>query len=668
MATLNDTPSIDTTARTSTPATTPTISSPPSDAAAAMDVSEARPPALTRPDQPTPLILMICLEDRTVKLNPFRIEQALKRFKPKQTRDHRNGKVEVELGTEYDAKKLLGTTSLEIRTESRPLSVPVKVIPHATKNSSRGVISCRDLRDVSEEEILFGLKEQGVTEVKRMARKGDNEGTGTGTFMLVFPGAVLPEKVHVGWLSVKVRPFVPSPTRCFKCQAFGHIAGSCKGRERCGKCSEVGHNSKTCEADKPKCAGCGGEHEAWSRHCPKLNEAKKAQGKKAPPPPGPAQVTAPKAPSVPNPSPYRDALVGAQLTPPPTENPPQPPSMDSAISQFSDLSLRQFLAMIAELLPRSKSVGCADKADKSVQTSMPECRDVAVGPDLAEVATPGTEPNTQAHTVNGDPPQREASSKRSREDSPTQPPMPTSLTALPQMSDPTEPMPPPDLTPATKRACINLARIDANGNSSEKADTGNLPTTDERSGTVTDQCGAAAAGVSGDYAISDVPSPSNPRMPPPPAPISRSANSDISTNKPQRSPRSDEVVPRVRVNELVDNINKRVNPTAKNKDDESTTNTVNTVNNRDINTNTNKHNSSILPPPRVPPGFQDRARSRTHSFSHNRTDRPRSHSRGQDSSRRYHSRERPSIWERENTHQNRSLSGGVLFQGPSQPQ
>ena len=126
--------------------------------------------------------------------------------------------------------------------------------------------------------------------------------------------------------------------------------------------------------------------------------------------------------------------------------------------------------------------------------------------------------------------------------------------------------------------------------------------------------------------------------------------------------------PRVRVNEIVDSINKRVSPTTKNKDDKST---ANTVNNKNTNTNTNKRDGFLPPPPppRVPPGFQPRGRSRNHSFSFERPDRPRSHSREQDSSRRQHSRERPSVWGREFTHHHsRHVSGGVPFQGPSQPQ
>ena len=49
------------------------------------------------------------------------------------------------------------------------------------------------------------------------------------------------------------------------------MASSCRGRERCGRCSSTEHKSSTCKAAKPRCA-CGGEHEAWSRDCPKLLE------------------------------------------------------------------------------------------------------------------------------------------------------------------------------------------------------------------------------------------------------------------------------------------------------------------------------------------------------------------------------------------------------------
>ena len=657
MATLNEPLSIDTTARTSTLATTPTISSPPSDSAAAMDVLEVRPPARTRPDLPTPLNLVIGFEDRTVKLNVFQLHEALKRFKPVDIYrpPKGNGKVEVEMASESDAKKLLSTTSLEVRSDNRFLSVPIKVSPHTTKNSCRGVVSCRDLRDVPEDEILAGLTDQGVTEVKKMFRRGNNESTDSGTFLLVFAGTTLPEKVHVGWMAIRVRPFVPNPTRCFRCQAFGHIAGSCRGTERCGRCSEEGHSSAACEAAKPKCAGCGNEHEAWSRSCPKLTEAKQAQKKKTPAPPksAPAPTPTPSGPKPPpNRSPYRDALMGAQQNVPLTENanrsptPESNPNLNVSIGALMHLSLRELLSLITSTLPfipnQTTAYATTEMtAEKSTQTEV-TYTDITINEpiDNHELQTTNetrrTEQSTQTETNSKDTEfplsdvenldqahpaehvsaseaeasqqtsqqtkqttnttettNNEPSGKRAREDSPTSPP-PTAV------DDSSPPSPSrsdsaPKLT--TKKARVVLSRMD-------KCTTA-LP--ESLAAPLSPEKGSPP--TSPNLETTQSPTPLGPQeapMPPPPPP----------PLPPTRMPPPPLPLP--------------------------------------------------LPPPKL---TQGRDRGRAHSTSHDWAGGPRSQSREPVSTRRPLSRDRYlPVWERETTFNYRTtLTGGVPFQGRRQP-
>ena len=40
--------------------------------------------------------------------------------------------------------------------------------------------------------------------------------------ILSFQGET-PERVKIGYLSFKVKPYLREPTRCFKCNAYGHI-------------------------------------------------------------------------------------------------------------------------------------------------------------------------------------------------------------------------------------------------------------------------------------------------------------------------------------------------------------------------------------------------------------------------------------------------------------
>lgn len=71
----------------------------------------------------------------------------------------------------------------------------------------------------------------------------------------------------------RVVDFVPI-TRCFKCQAFGHYAGSCKGDLHCPKCSGA-HILKDCNETEVICCNCYFEdatgdcsHRADSPDCP----------------------------------------------------------------------------------------------------------------------------------------------------------------------------------------------------------------------------------------------------------------------------------------------------------------------------------------------------------------------------------------------------------------
>ncbi|GFS23280.1 RNA-directed DNA polymerase from mobile element jockey [Elysia marginata] len=49
----------------------------------------------------------------------------------------------------------------------------------------------------------------------------------TNTFILSFDSPTPPTKVKAGYVKLNVRPYVPTPMRCYKCHKFGH------GREKC---------------------------------------------------------------------------------------------------------------------------------------------------------------------------------------------------------------------------------------------------------------------------------------------------------------------------------------------------------------------------------------------------------------------------------------------------
>ena len=67
----------------------------------------------------------------------------------------RNGAVLVEVASKQQAENALN--NMKSWTDGNGKHIPIKVTPHRTLNSSRGVIRSRDLRDCTETEVLDAL-------------------------------------------------------------------------------------------------------------------------------------------------------------------------------------------------------------------------------------------------------------------------------------------------------------------------------------------------------------------------------------------------------------------------------------------------------------------------------------------------------------------------------
>ena len=166
------------------------------------------------------------------KLSPFAIDkgfQALISGRLRSIKRLRNGTFLVECDTKKQSDLLLKSQKLV----DRPMTVSI----HPTLNSSRGVIRCRELAGMSETDIRDELSEQRVILVKRIRRKEDGQDKDTNTLFLTFCNANLPKDIRIGYLRVKVDPFIPNPLRCFKCQKYGHGAQRCSSAAVCPKCA-----------------------------------------------------------------------------------------------------------------------------------------------------------------------------------------------------------------------------------------------------------------------------------------------------------------------------------------------------------------------------------------------------------------------------------------------
>ena len=213
------------------------------------------------------LVIESADEGELAKLSPFAVSKGINGLagEPKTLKRLRSGAYLVEVTRKAHADNLLKAKLLAM--------VPIKVSPHRSLNSKKGVLWCRELDTVSLTEIKEELASQQVTEVKRISVTRAGKKENTHTYILTFGTSDLPTKIKVGYLSVPIKPYIPNPLRCFRCQRFGHHRDQCKSPEVCGKCGNTDHSKEHCEVD-PACVNCKGKHEASSKNCPSWKKEK----------------------------------------------------------------------------------------------------------------------------------------------------------------------------------------------------------------------------------------------------------------------------------------------------------------------------------------------------------------------------------------------------------
>ena len=150
---------------------------------------------VTTSNWPRFLIVSSTVEGALNKLSPFAIQMAIVGLagEPKSVLKIRSGLL-IECTTQKHSSCLLQSTVF--------CNVPIKVTAHSSINSSKGVIRCRDLEGVSEEEICQNLSSQDVTSVRRIKVRRNNELLPTNTFVLTFNVPTLPISIKAGYLNI----------------------------------------------------------------------------------------------------------------------------------------------------------------------------------------------------------------------------------------------------------------------------------------------------------------------------------------------------------------------------------------------------------------------------------------------------------------------------------
>ena len=213
-------------------------------------------------------------EKPLTSLSPFAIAKGIQGLAgvAKQIKPMPSGDLLVEVTKRAHCENLLRSTTL--------VNVNIRVTPHRTLNTSRGVIYCPNLKVCDDTELEEELKAQGVGHIRCITRRTPDAIVKTGSYILTFNTPHLPEYILAGYLNIRVNCFIPNPLRCFNCQKFGHGANRCRHKKVCAKCGQQEHDFENCPND-PKCVNCGGPHPSSAKTCPQWLNEKEVQKHKS---------------------------------------------------------------------------------------------------------------------------------------------------------------------------------------------------------------------------------------------------------------------------------------------------------------------------------------------------------------------------------------------------
>jgi hypothetical protein len=120
---------------------------------------------------------------------------------------------------------------------------------------------------MSGEAIQFAQADQFVSEACRLIGKRDSKPFPLRIFFFIFEVLSLPAPIYVWYERESIRPYIPNPMRCYRCQKFGHTQQRCASNLVCGHCGENGHSEDPCP-NPPHCENCSGAHASADRRCP----------------------------------------------------------------------------------------------------------------------------------------------------------------------------------------------------------------------------------------------------------------------------------------------------------------------------------------------------------------------------------------------------------------
>ena len=128
------------------------------------------------------------------------------------------------------------------------------------------------LRNIERENDLSVGSITAASWCKRPDKRAPNQSTATLKVACSNPetaNRLLTGRIRIEDHLVSVRKDLRIPTRCVKCQGYGHTQDVCTGIAKCSNCSSESHSSINCSS-APKCVSCGNgsSHPSSSPSCP----------------------------------------------------------------------------------------------------------------------------------------------------------------------------------------------------------------------------------------------------------------------------------------------------------------------------------------------------------------------------------------------------------------
>ena len=192
------------------------------------------------------------------------------------------GNVEKVINTQNGLKIVCNKSQANILSKEKRFGsyeciFSIKAVPKPNvKGITHGIPLQMKTAEIKEElQNANNIKIENINRLQKFD-KIKNEKQDTESIIIEYGQDIdFPLHMYIGYKRITVKQFIPYPTRCFKCQKFGHVSSNCRGKLKCPNCSEE-HEFENCDKKEiKKCSNCGGNHSAGYKGCLEFLKAKK---------------------------------------------------------------------------------------------------------------------------------------------------------------------------------------------------------------------------------------------------------------------------------------------------------------------------------------------------------------------------------------------------------